>query len=503
MDAIKRYFNNNDNESFQTIDDETSKDLNIDELFDIVDYTDSAIGQQYLYNSLRNIPEKSIVATHEEWISRYTKDKPLQTKTSKLIAKLDDPDAYSIYPLIKNEHELLSKNQVLLFSILQFIPTIFLALFILTAHYLCLIGIIVAFIVNLIIHFKYKQTSFMYSGSIPQLYRLLVTTEKLIRIPDIAILNPFITDTYNRLKVIKKSLSAFRFNVKLESDLTAIAWLMSEFIRTFFLFEPINLDKIFKRIDHIRKDLLHIYEFIGMVDTLQSVSRMREHLETYCIPEFTENQNVLLSENIYHPLIDNCTKNSFDLSTNSFLIMGSNMSGKTTFIRTVGVNILTAQTLNTSFAERFILNKQKIYTSITIKDNLLDGKSYYLSEVLRIKSIVEETHTGHNLILLDELFKGTNTIERIAGAKAVLNYLSANVRNRILVATHDMELLNLLKEKFSPIYFTETIENRELSFDYKIKYESPLQRNAIRILDIYDYPREIIEEALSNSKERL
>ena len=100
--------------------------------------------------------------------------------------------------------------------------------------------------------------------------------------------------------------------------------------------------------------------------------------------------------------------------------------------------------------------------------------------------------------MIDELFKGTNTIERVAGAKAVLSYLNKN-KNIVYASTHDIELAELLKNEFDLYHFTETIENDKLIFDYKLKPGKLTTRNAIKILELNGYPNEIIKEAIELS----
>jgi len=119
------------------------------------------------------------------------------------------------------------------------------------------------------------------------------------------------------------------------------------------------------------------------------------------------------TEEMIHPLIENCVSNNVDLDGKSMLLTGSNMSGKTTFIRTVAINSLLAQTLHISFAKKFVAPFYKTYTSIRITDDLLDDTSYYLEEVNTIKKLIDVSEDSYPcLFILDEIFKGTNTIER-------------------------------------------------------------------------------------------
>ncbi len=176
------------------------------------------------------------------------------------------------------------------------------------------------------------------------------------------------------------------------------------------------------------------------------------------------------------------------------------MSGKTTFLRTIIINSILAQTIYTCFAEKFETPILKQFSSIRIDDSLLEGTSYYLEEVNTMASLVKEVASpDQNLFILDEVFKGTNTIERIASAKAILSYLNRN-DNIVIVSTHDIELSKMLEKEFDLYHFVETIENNEFRFDHKLKPGPLKTRNAIRILEISNYPKEIIDEAEQISK---
>ena len=103
-----------------------------------------------------------------------------------------------------------------------------------------------------------------------------------------------------------------------------------------------------------------------------------------------------------------------------------------------------------------------------------------------------------NLFLLDEIFKGTNTVERISAGKAVLSSLSKN-NNFVFVSTHDIELADLLSEEYEQYHFCEKVDNKNVDFDFKLKSGKLKNRNAIRILEINDYPESIINEAIELS----
>ena len=151
------------------------------------------------------------------------------------------------------------------------------------------------------------------------------------------------------------------------------------------------------------------------------------------------------------------------------------MSGKTTFIRIIGINVLSAQTLHTAFARSFLLaTPLNIYSALMLADDLSEGKSFYMKEVDTIKEMISRNQKGTaNLFLFDEIFKGTNTTERIAAAKAVLSYLNTH-DNIIVASTHDTELATLLDKEYDLYHFSEVIEGETFFFRLQTQKRSPL-----------------------------
>ena len=155
-----------------------------------------------------------------------------------------------------------------------------------------------------------------------------------------------------------------------------------------------------------------------------------------------------------HPLVADAVPNTIAFEAGSGgLITGSNMSGKSTFLRTVGVTAVMAQTLNTCLARTYSAPVLRLRSCIGRADDLVAGKSYYIVEVEALLGLVDSSRsdTAH-LYLLDELFRGTNAVERIAAGEAVLRELLRSDRHAnlhvVLAATHDVELVDLL----APLY---------------------------------------------------
>lgn len=308
-------------------------------------------------------------------------------------------------------------------------------------------------------------------------------------------INPDISESIRAIDSLGIQMSLFKLEVKLQSEIGQAVEYLVELVKALFLIEPLVLYHVLKELDKKRTQIQRVYEYVGEIDTAISIHFLRKDLPHFCLPTITQDKKQIRAEEVYHPLIYASVSNSIDLNEKSALLTGSNMSGKTTFIRTIGINIITAQTLNTCFAKEFSTPILKIHSAIRISDDLLNDKSYYFEEVLTMKALLEESNSDfENIFLLDEMFKGTNTVERIASGKAVLTYLNKK-NNIVLVATHDLELAELLKDSFSMFHFTEVVQGDTIVFDYKIKSGNLGNTNAIRILELNNYPEEIIKEA--------
>ena len=198
---------------------------------------------------------------------------------------------------------------------------------------------------------------------------------------------------------------------------------------------------------------------------------------------------------MYHPLLTMPVGNPLQLDSTSALITGSNMAGKTTFIRTVGINVILAQTLHICLAEKAILPRAIVRSSIRREDRLSEGRSYYFSELERILEFIRtEGNNRLHLFLIDEIFRGTNTVERIAASTAVLRHLGQ--KQMVLVTTHDLELQELLGNEYDMYHFQERIVEGRCDFDYLIQPGPARSRNAIRLLELSGYPEMIFKEAM-------
>lgn len=204
----------------------------------------------------------------------------------------------------------------------------------------------------------------------------------------------------------------------------------------------------------------------------------------------------LHGERMGHPLLPPSTRVTNDLTLHGlgtiYLITGSNMSGKSTFLRTVGTNVCLAQAGAPVCAGSFSWSWSRPACCIRINDSLDAGLSYFYAEVKRLKTILHATQDWESppvLYLIDEIFKGTNNRERLIGSRSYITALAAG-NGYGLVSTHDLELTDLEKEIASVInaHFQETVNNGALAFDYRLRPGSCPTTNALRIMDLEGLP---------------
>ena len=202
------------------------------------------------------------------------------------------------------------------------------------------------------------------------------------------------------------------------------------------------------------------------------------------------------SDSLGHPLIPVTTRVCNDLALDGLgtihLITGSNMSGKSTFLRTIGINICLAQAGAPVCAKSFSWSWSRPACCIRINDSLDAGLSYFYAEVKRLKTILHATADRASppvLFLIDEIFKGTNNRERLIGSRSYIKALAAG-NGYGLVSTHDLELTDLQKEVPSLVnaHFQETVSNGALAFDYRLRPGSCPTTNALRIMELEGLP---------------
>jgi DNA mismatch repair ATPase MutS len=239
------------------------------------------------------------------------------------------------------------------------------------------------------------------------------------------------------------------------------------------------------------RHLLKVIETVGDIDAAIAVASFREGADGWTRPRFVAPDKGAAFSDPPDPLVDEAVPNSIALAPpHGVLVTGSNMSGKSTFLRTVGVNVVLAQSINTCLARGYEAPIYQIRSCIGRADDLIAGKSYYLVEVESVLALVKASEQLEpQLFIFDELFRGTNAVERIAAGEAVLHALvSQGKPHVVLTATHDVELVDLLRESYAVYHLGDAVGPDGLVFDYRLTPGPATSRNAIALLKLNGAP---------------
>ena len=475
-------------ENFHRLTEQTIEDIDLHALFKFIDRTTSKVGQQYLFKKIVE-PTTNIEDRSEGFIKLFAEDRNLREVVQLQLLKLSDPDAYHISSLLGG---FFTEKPKWLKYLIPYTVIVVGLIFLSLKFPILLIILLLFMVLNMFLHIYNRKNTLQFTLSIPQLNLMIGVSNELVKKGGL-LYDKSVIESISNMKTFQRSARLIRFRPGgFESDL---AQYLFDIVKVIFLIEIFMVFKVVKELKTKRSSIMVLFNYVGNIDASISVASLRAGKTKTCQPVFISQKKEFVVKNVYHPLIKNCVKNNLTISNKSVLITGSNMSGKSTFLRTMAINSILAQTIYTCFADEYRAPILKQFSSIRIDDNLFEGKSYYFQEVNTMASLIAQVNLPHqNFFILDEVFKGTNTVERISAAKAILSYLTRS-DNIVIVSTHDIELTEMLDHEYDLYHFSETIENDELHFDHKIKSGQLRTRNAIKLLELSNYPSDITSEA--------
>ena len=218
------------------------------------------------------------------------------------------------------------------------------------------------------------------------------------------------------------------------------------------------------------------FEALGNIEALNTLATISFNHPQWVFPELEDRHGTLIADEVGHPLIPAekrvCSSFTTSGTAKLALITGSNMAGKSTFLRSVGVNIVLAMMGAPVCATRFTVSDMRVISSMRIADNLEENTSTFYAELKKLKYIIDAVNRHeHVFLLLDEILRGTNSLDRQIGSKALIRQL-INQDAVGMLATHDLELADLIKDypvNIHNYHFDVQVDNEELYFDYKLK----------------------------------
>lgn len=492
MKNISSYFRNKKKGKSFYIDDITWNDLSMDEIFKRINNTQSSAGEEVLYDILREpLYKGDKLKSRDEIITYFENHDKERVEMQYILAKLGKSRKGCMSNHFYTE-ETYPSTKLIFYRILSIIPIIMLILTIYKTY--MIMFLITSIAVNGLIQYRLQKFSGQRFEEYINIPPLIKCANKIFKYDIEEIKEPFDKVRSSIKKV--KSLQNKSF-ILTTSQSVGDAIIILDYFKMIFLIDAINFEKIQVMLVKNREDFKNIYEFVGSIDSLIAIASYRRSLK-YIKPVLheatSEDEKHLKFKELYHPLIKKPVANSCE-TTKSMLITGSNASGKSTFLKTVAINVLMAQTIYTCCATEFEASYFIIYSSMALKDNIFNNESYYIVEIKSLKRIMDNINDEIPcLCFVDEILRGTNTVERISASSEVLNYFGNN--NCIcLAATHDIELTHILNDIFDNYHFQEYVVDNEITFDYKLHSGRAETRNAIKLLKFMGYKENIVERA--------
>jgi len=420
------------------LNEQTCADLDFEDFFRFCDHTTSAPGRQYLYHRLRTGEyDENTARTREQWMVEWTGQDHLQTDLRLALSQLAKVEDY-FFPDLLFEEAPEAFTPIWLVKLLRGITMGVLAASVFQPGFLLILVLIVP--VTLFIHYRNKSRMGNYLNILVALPRLPVTIKQLLKLLPSTDRATGVVEARQRIRALGERVAVLKTDQLQNSEFAQAAWYLLELLKIFFLLEVTAYHNVVSQLKDHRNDVQILFNFIGEIDLTLSVASLRAATPLHCLPDFNQPVKTFTCRSLYHPLVPDCVPNDLTLNQLGLLLTGSNMSGKSTFVRAVNLNVLAAQALNTAFAESYQVPPFAVMTSIRITDDLAEGSSYFMEEVASVGRLLEAASEGGvaRLFTIDEVFKGTNTIERIAAAKAILEYLTQAGDHLVLVSTHDL-----------------------------------------------------------------
>jgi len=470
-----------------TMDDRTWSDLEFDRLFSLADCTRSPLGSQCLYRRLRTyVRDESALKGEYEIYLKLVNEAPLREEIQLATSLLQNDSNALICDALFGVKPRQPQWAPLIFlfsglSILSCIVAIFVHPVAWAFAALVLCNVVLLFFGNYRFHEVYSTAARI--GNMVGVAVRLSRIQSSVPFPQINALKDLLSDNVE----IRRAFRWFLLN-RHESLLGSLTF----YLQLLFLVDLAAGAIAIARMQRLRVPLQAIFEAVGSLDATVSVAAWISRVPAHCCPKISSEQRIEIEDG-YHPILSGAVTNSICLARQSALIVGSNMAGKTTFIKMIGTNIVLGRTLGICFASAAVIPRSPVMTSIRLEHSIESGKSHFFSEIERILLFLRTAEaTGRGVFLIDELFRGTNTPERIAAAKAVLEQMARHAQ--VLATTHDVELQAYLERQFSIYHFTENPDLAEV-FDYKLHAGISHARNAIALLERIGFSDSIIGEA--------
>ncbi len=476
------------------IDDITWSDLDMDTVFARVNYCESAAGQEYLYHTLRTPSDNDDYEELESHVKFLDENADVRTKMQLAFHKIGNNSKYSIYDYLDFLDALGKRsNAPHIIALIILVVAVIEMFFAFEVGFMMLLAILVY---NVISYFKVKGEIDPYLSTFAYIMRLMKSASSIsaLNVSEFQKENDILKSDVDKLKSFQKGSGVLMSQTRMGGSGNPLD-VLYDYIRIITHIDLIKFNQMYAEVAANKDTIDEIVTVMGKVEMTISVACFRKSLMgNYSLPVFDENSGIS-AEDMYHLLIDDPVVNS--VTTNrGILLTGSNASGKSTFLKTVALCAVLSQTIHTSPAKSYKAPMFRIYSSMALRDDLSGGDSYYIVETKSLKRILDAADKSKTKILcfVDEVLRGTNTIERIAASAQILKYF-ASIDVFCFAATHDIELTTLLDDYYDIYHFEGLVDNNDVHFDYKLHHGPAVNRNAIKLLGLLGYDKSIIDDA--------
>ena len=529
------------------IDDITWNDLDMDAVFARLDSTRSGAGEEYLYALLRSPvrrsrKEDSIVygAVRREQIRYYEEEENTESRIAMQTAltRFGHSGSYSIYDYLDQLKEVRTESN------LRHLPAFLLPALSLALLYVSvpagIVCLVASLCLNMVTYYRRRGEIEPYIVSFSYLLRMLRCADEIA-----AVSSPPFADEQEELRRLRSSFDRFRRWSGILLSGSAMSSgnpidILVDYVRILFHIDLIKFNTMLAEAEHLQDEIDAELTILGKVDAAIALASFEKSLPYTCEPQLRDSwgrergeetggdapgrehqgklpggrpyakdagQNLSgagerdikspewIAEGLYHPLLDQPVPNDIAM-TRSILLTGSNASGKSTFLKAIALCTLFAQTIGFCPARRYEGSVFRIRSSMALRDSIQRGESYFMVEIKSLKRIADLT-TDHGrpvLCCIDEVLRGTNTIERIAASTEILTTL-ADRGVLCCAATHDVELSVLLEKRFDNYHFEEELRQGDVAFSYQLHSGRATSRNAIRLLEAVGFEGDITSRA--------
>lgn len=491
FESLRTYYDSIRDDSMD-VDDITWNDLDLDQIYLLMSNTQSSIGDEYLYALLRKPCFSSEELKERNRLMKFFEEnEEMRIKLQSKLFPIGKLSGISVFDYIRRLDKQESKSNI---------PNYLMVLSLLVSIGIIFVnppvgGVLTVLSVGNNIYQYYMQKAKIenYLTVFAYICRMLDGVDEIhkLDIPEIKRYTDRLKEDCNSFKGFRRGASM----VTLKNATGGVEDAILDYFRMLFHIDLIKFNSMLSFFKKHREVLTRIFVHVGYLDSMLAAASFRKLLPYYCEPQLENEKKVGLAANdLFHPLIADSVPNSI-AEKSSVLITGSNASGKSTFIKTLAINAILAQTIYTATCRSYSGCYFMISSSMALRDNIFSKESYYMVEIKSLKRILDRVRDDiPTLCFIDEVLRGTNTLERVAASSRILSYL-ARKNTLVFAATHDIELTHILESDYSNYHFQERIEGNEIIFDYKLYQGKAVSKNAIKLLDMLKFPKEITNAA--------